>query len=263
MPSREEQTWSEERTWKVGPLAEASGLTVRTLHHWDEIGLLRPSRRTSRGHRAYTEQDVVRLYQVLALRRLGLGLETIATCLDAGVDPRRLVREHLAATEASLAALHTLRERLARLQDALDAERTPGTAELLRLVQAVGATGAAAGEALRRHLDEDQLHALADHAAALGPAAHYLLEVEWPQLYRRAEALRTAGTDPADPRVRRIAARLDELSRLFSGGDTTLSAAVRTAWREDPGALSGDPAAPADAWAPLRAFLDRARQVSR
>ncbi|MER7849768.1 MerR family transcriptional regulator [Kitasatospora sp. NPDC096077] len=253
---------TEEQTWKVGPLAEASGLTVRTLHHWDQIGLLAPSRRTASGHRAYTEQDVVRLYQILALRRLGLGLETVATCLDAGVDPLRLVREHLAATDASLAALHDLRERLARLHTDLAAEREPGTADLLRLLRAVGATGPAADRALRRHLDDDQLHALADHAAALGPAAHYLLEVEWPQLYRRAEELRRAGTDPADPRVRRVVERLDELSRLFSGGDATLSAAVRTAWREDPAALSGDPQAPADAWADLRAFLDHARRAA-
>ncbi|MER7585383.1 MerR family transcriptional regulator [Kitasatospora sp. NPDC097691] len=253
------------QTWKVGPLAEASGLTVRTLHHWDGIGLLSPSLRTASGHRAYTEQDVVRLYQILALRRLGLGLETIATCLDAGIDPVRLVREHLAATEASLTALQALRERLAHVHTELTAERTPATADLLRLLQAVGATGPtgpAAQEALHRHLDDDQVHALADHAAALGPSAHYLLEVEWPQLYRTAEALRTAGVEPTDPRVRRIAGRLDELSRLFSGGDTTLSAAVRTAWREDPAAMSGAPDAPADAWAPLRTYLDRARQTS-
>ncbi|MEU9042996.1 MULTISPECIES: MerR family transcriptional regulator [unclassified Kitasatospora] len=254
-----------EQTWKVGPLAEAGGLTVRTLHHWDRIGLLAPSRRTASGHRAYTEQDVVRLYQILALRRLGLGLDTIATCLDAGIDPVRLVREHLAATEASLTSLQALRERLAHVHTELSAERAPSTTDLLRLVQAVGATGPtgpAAREALHRHLDDDQIHALADHAAALGPAAHYLLEVEWPQLYRSAEALRTAGAGPTDPRIRRIAERLDELGRLFSGGDTTLSTAVHTAWREDPAAMSGDPDAPADAWAELRAFLDRARQAS-
>ncbi|MFF3336918.1 MerR family transcriptional regulator [Streptomyces sp. NPDC002888] len=57
-------------TWKVGRLAEASGLTVRTLHHWDTIGLLSPSQRTTGGHREYTEDDLVRLYQVLALRSL-------------------------------------------------------------------------------------------------------------------------------------------------------------------------------------------------
>ncbi|WP_107446762.1 MULTISPECIES: MerR family transcriptional regulator [unclassified Streptomyces] len=78
-------------TWKVGALAEASGLTVRTLHHWDTIGLLCPSQRTAGGHREYTEDDAVRLYQVLALRNLGLGLESIGVCLDSGVDPARVV----------------------------------------------------------------------------------------------------------------------------------------------------------------------------
>ncbi|MER7754437.1 MerR family transcriptional regulator [Kitasatospora sp. NPDC097643] len=252
------------QTWKVGPLAEASGLTVRTLHHWDQIALLTPSRRTPSGHRAYTEQDVVRLYQILALRRLGLGLETIATCLDAGVDPVRLVREHLAATEEALANLTALRERLTHLHTELAAERRPDTAALLRVLQAMGGTGGpVAEEALRRHLDDDQLRALRDHAAALGPAAHYLLEIEWPQLYRRAEALRTAGARPTAPEVRRIAERLDELSRLFSGGDATLSAAVRGAWRAEPAALSGDPHAPADQWAQLADFLDQARPHTR
>src|SRR5690349_16792045 len=108
-----------EQTWKVGALAEASGLTVRTLHHWDGIGLLSPSRRTASGHREYTEQDVIRLYQVLALRRLGLGLDTIATCLDVGVDPVRLVGEHLSAVQSALASLEALRQRLTHIHSEL------------------------------------------------------------------------------------------------------------------------------------------------
>ena len=69
---------SDTATWKVGRLAEASGLTVRTLHHWDDIGLLRPSVRTPAGHREYTEDDLGRLYLVLALRRLGLESQALA-----------------------------------------------------------------------------------------------------------------------------------------------------------------------------------------
>ena len=94
---------------KVGTVAEASGLTVRTLHHWDSIGLLSPSERSPAGHREYTEADLVRLYQILALRNLGLGLESIAVCLDAGVDPARLVRDHLAEMEAAAAELERRR----------------------------------------------------------------------------------------------------------------------------------------------------------
>src|SRR4029450_34414 len=71
-------------TMKVGEVAAAAGLTVRTLHHWDSIGLLSPSERSPAGHRGYTEADLVRLGQVLGLRRPGLGLESIGVCLGAG-----------------------------------------------------------------------------------------------------------------------------------------------------------------------------------
>lgn len=252
-----------DQTWKVGALAEASGLTVRQLHHWDRIGLLGPSRRTAAGHREYTEQDVIRLYQVLALRRLGLGLETIATCLDAGVDPVRLVGEHLAAVEASIASLDALRRQLAHIHGELvadpDPDRAPDISALIDALRTMGGAGPEHEQALRRHLDDDRIQTLQDQAAVLGPAAHYLLEVEWPELYRRAEALRTAGVEPAEPRVRRLVARMDELSSLFTGGDGGVSAAVRSAWRHEPAAMSGDPTTPADAWHDLSAYLDRAR----
>lgn len=251
-------------TWKVGRLAEASGLTVRTLHHWDEIGLLRPSLRTAGGHREYTEDDLGRLYLVLALRRLGLGLESIAVCLDAGVDPGRLVRDHLAAVEAQAAALDRLRERLGRLRDGLTAGRAPAAADLIGALRAVGAAGGGpeGRQVLARHLDADQAEVLRVRAESLGPAAHYLLEVEWPELYRRAEALRTDGVPPDDRRVRRLAARMDELSALFTGGDPAISAAVRAAWQEDPAAMSGEPAAPAGEWRDLAAYLAAARTTA-
>jgi DNA-binding transcriptional MerR regulator len=66
----------------VGRLAELADVTVRTLHHYDEIGLVRPSARTSAGYRAYTAGDVERLREVLAYRRLGFGLREIADLVD-------------------------------------------------------------------------------------------------------------------------------------------------------------------------------------
>ncbi|MEU2873610.1 MerR family transcriptional regulator [Streptomyces olivoreticuli] len=250
-------------TWKVGPLAAACGLTVRTLHHWDTIGLLSPSRRTAGGHREYTEDDLVRLYQVLALRGLGLALETIAVCLDTGVDPERLVRDHLAEVEASIAALGTLRQRLVRLGDALATDRPAAGGELLLdALRAAGGTGPDARAALRGHLDDDQVRELGARAAAAGPARHYLLEVEWPELYRRAERLRVAGVPPTDKRAGRLVTRMDELSALFTGGDAGISAGVRSAWRDDPAAMSGEPA-PADGWRDLTDYLDAARRAHR
>src|SRR5215207_9287185 len=59
---------------KVGELARRTGLTIRTLHHYDEIGLLKPSQHTDSGHRLYAAGDVARLQQVISLRQLGFTL---------------------------------------------------------------------------------------------------------------------------------------------------------------------------------------------
>src|SRR5689334_476473 len=67
--------------WSIGELARAGGVTVRTLRHYDEIGLVTASERTSAGHRRYTARDLRRLYRVRALRALGMSLEDIR---DAG-----------------------------------------------------------------------------------------------------------------------------------------------------------------------------------
>ncbi|WP_237755157.1 MerR family transcriptional regulator [Nocardia nova] len=246
--------------WTVGPLAEACGVTVRTLHHWDAIGVLSPLRRTAGGYREYTEDDLVRLYQVLALRNLGLSLETIVVCLDAGVDPGRVVGDHLRGVEESLEALEVVRQKLIQLRAELTTDRGAAPETLLQALGAIGGAGPASERVLRRHLDTEQRQRLGDRVAALGPAKHYLLEVEWPELYRRADRLRREGVAPSDDRVRRLARRLDELSALFSGGDARISAGVHAAWRDDPAAMSGDATAPADEWRAVADFLDRARE---
>src|SRR5256885_3203519 len=87
----------EEKLWRIGELAGATGLTVRTLHHYDEIGLLVPSERTQAEHRLYSEDDVRRLYGIRALRDLGLPLQEIAAALEG--DTRATLREHLKRVE--------------------------------------------------------------------------------------------------------------------------------------------------------------------
>lgn len=102
------------RVYKVGQLATATGLTVRTLHHYDHVGLVCPSRRTASGHRLYDESDVQRLYQVLALRQVGLSLETIADALGGTAPLEQLLSQHRAYLDEQLVAMRTLRPNWAR-----------------------------------------------------------------------------------------------------------------------------------------------------
>jgi DNA-binding transcriptional MerR regulator len=97
----------------VGEVARLAGVTVRTLHHYDRIGLVRPGARTSAGYRTYDAHDLDRLQQVLLYRELGFPLDEVATLLDdPEADPaehlRRqhgLLRERLERTRAMVAAV--------------------------------------------------------------------------------------------------------------------------------------------------------------
>ena len=119
---------------RVGEISRAAGLTVRTLHYYDEIGLLSPSARSSSGHRLYVDADVERLYRICVLRRLGLPLRDIARALD---DPawnlQAALAAHLAVLERRLAATGKLRAHLAQL--IASAPATSPTEELLGVLE--------------------------------------------------------------------------------------------------------------------------------
>ncbi|RSS50109.1 MerR family transcriptional regulator [Streptomyces sp. WAC07061] len=93
--------------YSVGQVAGFAGVTVRTLHHYDEIGLLSPSGRSGAGHRRYDDADLDRLQRILFYRELGFPLDEVAVLLD---DPHADPREHLRRQHALLS------ERIDRLQ---------------------------------------------------------------------------------------------------------------------------------------------------
>jgi DNA-binding transcriptional MerR regulator/uncharacterized glyoxalase superfamily protein PhnB len=121
---------------RVGELARASGLTVRTLHYYEQIGLLVPSRRSGTGQRIYDEVDVARLYRICLLRRVGLPLADIGRALD---DPTwslaAATQRHLAELDRRLEATARLRSRLAGLVTATGSGHTVPIDELLTTVE--------------------------------------------------------------------------------------------------------------------------------
>jgi DNA-binding transcriptional MerR regulator len=95
--------------WTVGQVADELGVTVRTLHHYDEIGLLHPSERSAAGYRLYTTDDLERLQNIVVYRRLGFPLEEISELLDAGgADLESHLRRQRAAVMSRLDELGEL-----------------------------------------------------------------------------------------------------------------------------------------------------------
>lgn len=103
--------------FQVGEIAEKTGLTIRTLHHYEEIGLLLPTARTDAGYRLYNMQSIERLTQIQLLRQVGVKLKNIGEILDGqSGDMASLLQERIALLTEQMQQIATLRFRLEQLQ---------------------------------------------------------------------------------------------------------------------------------------------------
>ncbi|WP_426702889.1 MerR family transcriptional regulator [Rhodanobacter sp. Col0626] len=116
----------------VGELARRCGLTVRTLHHYDAIGLLQPASRSAAGYRLYARADIERLHRIQALRQLGLSLTDIGTALSGPQQPLAdVVNRQIAQIDRELTEAKNLRERLVYLRAQLANGQSPDLADWL------------------------------------------------------------------------------------------------------------------------------------
>jgi len=107
----------------VGQVAEQLGVTVRTLHHYDEIGLVAPSERTSAGYRLYTGEDIRRLQQVVVYRRLGFALDEISLLIhDEAADGSAVIGHLSRQREAVMSRLDELRDLVTAIDQAMEKE---------------------------------------------------------------------------------------------------------------------------------------------
>jgi len=217
------------QTWKIGELARRTGMTVRSLHHYDEIGLLTPSGRTGSGHRLYTADDVTRLQMIVSLRQLGLPLKEIGDWLARpGTTAQSVLDLHLARLREQIDARQTLYRRLEAVAERLRTAETVSAEDFLNLMERIAMYD--------KHYTEEQREQLAERARQLGPDAIRAAEAEWPELIAKVRAEMDKGTDPAHATVQALARRWQELVQSFTGGDPGITQSLKTMYQQEPAA---------------------------
>lgn len=147
MSSNDLKTQGSGGPWRIGELAERTGLSVRTLHHYDQIGLVPPSHHTQSGHRRYTADDVARLHTALALRDLGLPLAEVKGVIDTDIaSMHTALRQQLAHLDEQIHVARALRRKVAVLLESDPSEvlSMPALFELLQGMTAMATTMTAA-----------------------------------------------------------------------------------------------------------------------
>jgi DNA-binding transcriptional MerR regulator len=221
--------------YRVSEFAAKTGVTVRTLHYYDRLGLLRPSGRTEAGHRLYGERDFARLQQIVTLKFIGLPLRQIKELLEGGeLDlestlrlQRRLLLEKRLQVEAAIAAIEEA-ERSIQSGDKYTPERAtpahsgdpdlkPDLAALKKIIEVMERQNSM--EWTKKYYDEEAQAKIAERGRAWTPEMQAKVEQDWKKLIGEVEAAIAAKTDPASDKARTLAQRWAELVRGFTGGD--------------------------------------------
>ena len=214
----------------VGALAKRTGLTIRTLHHYDEIGLLSPSARTSSGYRLYSDEDVRVLERIVLLRGLGMPLESIASAMQGdGHALIDLLGRHANAVDAKIDEFRKIRSRLTETIAQLRNHQYRSTDDALTLIEAVGT--------FERYFTDEQRETMRTRAEAAGADRIRQAEAQWARLIADVRREMDAGTPPADARVVTLAREWQSLLDEFTNGRVDIARSAGRMMRSEPAAL--------------------------
>jgi DNA-binding transcriptional MerR regulator len=238
----------------VGALAKRTGVSVRMLRHYDEIGLLRPTERSESGYRLYGVDEVRRLQAIVALRQMGLGLEAIGQVLNGGaLRPVDAVTMRLAQLGDEIARRQRLHAQLIEISHRIQASHGGSLDELVESVEVMNRM-----ERLRSYFTPEQLAELGKRREAIGIDGMRQSEIDWTELTEEVKHLVAEGVPPSDPRAKSAAERWTALVDAFTGGNPGIIASLQEVWEKE-GSIEGFNTSDIRA---LYDYIDAAKQSS-
>lgn len=211
---------------KVGDLAKQTGVSVRTLHYYDEIGLLSPSRRTETGYRLYIEDDIIRLQQIVSLRQIGFSLEQIRECLEQSqFSPHHVVQLHLSRLKKQMELQQQLYARLEAIATHLQSAETLSIQEFIQLIEVT--------MMVENYYTPEQLDYLKERRQMVGEERIRQVEAQWQELIDQARTAMQNGIDPTSEVVQALARRSQELIQEFTGGDAGIERSLNQMYQQE------------------------------
>ncbi len=209
---------SEEKLFQAREFAKLSGVTVRALHHYDRLGLLKPSRHTRAGYRLYSESDVARLEQIVALKFIGLSLKQIKEDLASTLQQQRQ------AIEEKRNRLDLAIKAIQRAENVVAANNQPDWGTFVKIIEVINMQNDM--DWSKKYYSEEAQQEIAKRAATIPSAVIEQAQRDWVTLIKEVETAVATHEDPASDHAQALAARWTELLKGFTGGNPEVQAGL-------------------------------------
>ena len=198
--------------------AERAGVTVRTLHHYDRLGLLKPSRYTEAGYRLYGETDFARLQQIVMLKFIGLSLKEIKELLDQReLDLQMTLRLQRKVVEQKRRHLEMVIQAIEQAERAMASSEKLDWETFKQIIEVINMQNDM--EWMKKYYTEEQLAELAERGT---PEVLERGQRDWAALIKDVEAAVADGLDPQSEKAQELAARWSTLIEAFTGGNPAI-----------------------------------------
>lgn len=204
--------------YKVSEFAEKAGVTVRTLHHYDRLGILKPSGRTVAGYRLYRDGDFVRLQQIVTLKFIGLPLRQIKAVLDRStMDLAQTLRVQRLILQEKRSQVEMAIQAITEAESSVQSGSAPDLAALRKIIEVMERQNNM--EWTKKYYSEEAQAKIAERATTFTPEMQAKVTQQWSDLIRDVEAAMQNHEDPTGPKARSLAERWSTLVSGFTGGD--------------------------------------------
>jgi DNA-binding transcriptional MerR regulator len=207
-----------ERLFQATEFARLAGVTVRALHHYDRLGLLKPVR-TRAGYRLYGERELARLQQIVTLKFIGFPLKEIRELLDdepyiaaSLLAQRRVIEEKRRQLDAAI-------EAISRAERAFSSTGEVDWDALRKIIEVVNMQND--WEWMKKYYSQEAREKISARAANWTPELQAQAEGDWATLIKDVEA--ALAEDPASDRAQQLAERWANLIASFTAGDASVS----------------------------------------
>jgi DNA-binding transcriptional MerR regulator len=209
------------KLYRASEFARAAGVTVRALHHYDRLGLLKPTRRTSAGYRLYGEQDFARLQQIVTLKFVGFSLKQIKDVLTRErldlATTLRIQRIILLEKSQQLTSAARAVEEAERLIEGGTQPTREAFAKIIEVIEMTNNT-----DWTKKYYTEEAQAKIAERQKTTPREVIEQGQRDWMTLIAEVEAAVKEGVDPASERAQSLAARWSALIKGFTGGDAEI-----------------------------------------